>query len=287
MKNILVTGANKGIGLAVVEAILREHDGYRVLLGARDPARGEIALQGLIERLPSATDRLEVLSLDVSDEGSVSRLCDRLDELALNDAPPLYGLVNNAGRGLGTVGEVMAVNVHAIRRLCESLAPRIMPGGRIVNVTSAAGPNFVARCEADRQRFFLGKGVSESDLEAFMIACEGLASDSLESLGMGGGAPYGLSKACANLYTCLAAERWPQLHINACTPGFIETDLGKAFLGERSPAEAGMKSPAEGARVIMHLLFASGLGSGHYYGSDSQRSPLDRYRAPGSAPFAG
>ena len=36
MKSVLVTGANKGIGLAIVDAILREQPRYRVLLGSRD-----------------------------------------------------------------------------------------------------------------------------------------------------------------------------------------------------------------------------------------------------------
>jgi hypothetical protein len=48
-----------------------------------------------------------------------------------------------------------------------------------------------------------------------------------------------------------------------------------------------MKTPAEGARVIMHLLFGESPGSGHYFGSDSLRSPMDRYRAPGSPAYAG
>jgi carbonyl reductase 1 len=37
----------------------------------------------------------------------------------------------------------------------------------------------------------------------------------------------------------------------------------------------------------MFLLFDESGGSGRYYGSDGVRSPLDRYRAPGSPPFEG
>jgi hypothetical protein len=37
----------------------------------------------------------------------------------------------------------------------------------------------------------------------------------------------------------------------------------------------------------MHLLFGTLPGTGHYYGSDAKRSPLDRYRAPGSAEYTG
>jgi carbonyl reductase 1 len=35
------------------------------------------------------------------------------------------------------------------------------------------------------------------------------------------------------------------------------------------------------------LLFGELEGNGRYYGSDGLRSPLDRYRAPGSEAFDG
>lgn len=47
MKTILITGANKGIGLAIAEAILREKPQYRVLLCARNIERGEAAKRDL------------------------------------------------------------------------------------------------------------------------------------------------------------------------------------------------------------------------------------------------
>jgi hypothetical protein len=72
-------------------------------------------------------------------------------------------------------------------------------------------------------------------------------------------------------------------------PGFIDTDLTRPYGASagKSAAELGMKPPAAGARAPMHLLFGELEGSGHYYGSDAQRSPLDRYRSPGSPPYTG
>ena len=72
--------------------------------------------------------------------------------------------------------------------------------------------------------------------------------------------------------------------MNACTPGFIATDMTRAYVvaSGKSAADLGMKSPAEGAKAPLHLLFAELEGNGHFYGSDAKRSPLDRYRAPGS-----
>ena len=49
----------------------------------------------------------------------------------------------------------------------------------------------------------------------------------------------------------------------------------------------GMKAPSEGAQTPLLLLFGDIEGSGRYYGSDGERSPLDRYRAPGAPPYRG
>ena len=114
-------------------------------------------------------------------------------------------------------------------------------------------------------------------------------SDAFTRRGLSDGAPYGLSKACANAYTLHLARENPRLVINACTPGFIATDLTRHYEEGRGQAlEAmGAKTPREGADSTLFLLFGAPEGSGHYYGSDARRSPLDRYRAPGSPAYDG
>ena len=49
----------------------------------------------------------------------------------------------------------------------------------------------------------------------------------------------------------------------------------------------GAKNPDEGTVAPMYLLFGALTGNGRYYGSDGLRSPLDKYRAPGSTPYEG
>lgn len=288
MKRILVTGANKGIGLAVVEAILREQPGYGVLLGARDRERGEGARDALLDKNGEWSARLEVLQLDVADSDGVKAAAEEVGTKYNGDSAPLYGLVNNAGvPGDRPLEEVLNVNAYGINRVCRHFLPLVVNSGRVVNVTSAAGPNFVARCSTEWQRFFTNSDITWEQLDQFMRECATLTEAEFEERGLDNGRSYGLSKACANLYTLLLAREHPDLVVNACTPGFIETDLGLRFIGDRTPEEAGMKQPADGARVVMSLLFGQPRGSGHYYGSDGERSPLDRYRAPGSPPYTG
>lgn len=50
-KVILVTGANKGIGRAICKRILIEFPGTHVLLGSRDQARGEQAVESILEHV--------------------------------------------------------------------------------------------------------------------------------------------------------------------------------------------------------------------------------------------
>jgi NAD(P)-dependent dehydrogenase (short-subunit alcohol dehydrogenase family) len=292
MRHVLVTGANKGIGLSIVEAILAEHEGTFVYLGSRDRERGRLAAAGLLRKHADWKDRLEVVPLDVADAASVAE-ARRLVAQRLSGAP-LYGLVNNAGIGgrADELAPVLGTNTLGLRRVCETFLPLIDPNdGRIVNVTSASGPSFVATCSREWQRFFLDAQMTWPRLQAFIDECVRMAGDAgaFAARGLGDGSAYGLSKACANTYTMILAREQPGLRVNACTPGFIATDMTRHFADSagKSPAELGMKTPAEGARTPLHLLFGTLEGNGRFYGSDGKRSPLERYRAPGSPEYTG
>ncbi len=293
MRHVLVTGANKGIGLAIARAVLAEHDDTFLFLGARHGERGRAAAEDLSKTRPAFKDRIAVVALDVADAGSVKSAAKHVADVC--DAERLYGLVNNAGVGTAagaTLAAVLEVNVLGVQRTCEAFLPLLDPrAGRIVNVTSAAGPTYVAGCSPEMSRFFLDAEGDWPLLATFIgdcIAMEGNPA-AFAAKGLGDGAAYGLSKALANKYTLLLARQHPALGINACTPGFIETDMTRSYATSqgKSAAELGMKPPSEGAKAPMHLLFGALEGNGRYYGSDAKRSPLDRYRAPGTAPYDG
>ncbi|APR78264.1 short chain oxidoreductase [Minicystis rosea] len=288
MRRILVTGANKGIGLAIVEAILAQHADTFVLLGARDAERGREAAARLASAHAGWDERIEVLPLDVASDASVERAAERAS------GARLHGIVNNAGIGADghDLRAVLETNTFGVRRVSEAFLPLLEPkGGRVVNVTSASGPLFVAQCSPARQRFFLDEKLTWPELRAFLDTCLALGGDpdAFAAEGLGSGAAYGLSKACANAYTGIFARAHRDLCVNACTPGYIATDMTRphAVAEGTSPEALGMKPPAEGAKAPMHLLFGALEGSGRYYGSDAKRSPLDRYRAPGSPEYTG
>jgi NAD(P)-dependent dehydrogenase (short-subunit alcohol dehydrogenase family) len=297
MRRILVTGANKGIGLAIVEAILTQHADTFVYLGSRDLARGRKAAEGLTRERAGWTSRIEVVGIDVADDRSVAEAGKRVAENAAGEK--LFGIVNNAGIGSssGDLASLLETNTVGVHRVCETFMPLLSldpnARGRIVNVTSGAAPSFVATCSPTMQRFFLDEQMTWSRLRAFIDECKGMAADdkaAFTAKGLGdGSSAYGLSKACTNTYTLIVAREHPSLRVNACTPGLIETDMTRHYADSKgqSPKELGMKPPAEGAKAPMHLLFGELEGNGRYYGSDAKRSPLDSYRAPGSPAYTG
>jgi NAD(P)-dependent dehydrogenase (short-subunit alcohol dehydrogenase family) len=199
--------------------------------------------------------------------------------------------VNNAGIGLGSIDIATVVNVNTlgVKRVCEAFLPLLEDGGRIVNVSSASAPNFVSQCSPRMQAFFQDPTIewpAIQDLIDKVLDLDG-EPEACRSLGLGDISAYGLSKACASLYTVMLAREHPQLIINACTPGYIETDLTRPSAEARgaAPADLGMKPPSQGTAATLFLLFGQPRGSGHYYGSDAKRSPLDRYRAPGDPEY--
>ena len=290
MKRILVTGANKGIGLATVENLLQNHPDTFLILGSRDEKRGDEALGLLTSKEPSWSERTTMLKIDVSSDDSVTMAAEKVASMFESEAKPMYGIINNAGIGSSSIGmePTLQVNTWGIYRVCEAFIPLLEVSGRIVNVTSAAGPNFVEAAD-DMTRNMLTDPVVQWDaVEEYMNRCISESKDTAPTTS-GLGNAYGLSKACANALTLILARENPGLTINACTPGFIETDMTRPFAESqgKTATEMGMNTPEQGSAASVFLMMGEVPGSGMYFGSDCLRSPLDRYRSPGDPPYEG
>ena len=291
MKRILITGANKGIGLATVAKLLGSYDETFLLLGSRDSKKGQQALNSLLDIQPEWKDRLDLIQIDVEQDLSVNSAAEEVVTKFGRNPSPLYAIVNNAGIGDSMLGlnKVLQVNTFGPKRVCDAFLPLLNPSiGRVVNVTSASGPLYLAGSSNETKKLLTNPEVSWTEIEKFMSDCLKLESERTTDWG-GDWPAYGISKACTNAYSIYLAKKNPNLTINACTPGFIETDLTRpmAESNGKTPAEMGMKSPEEGVSASVFLLMGNPSGSGHYYGSDCVRSPLDKYRSPGDPPYTG
>ena len=135
----VVTGSNKGIGLAIVRSLCQKFQGD-VYLTSRDETRGREAIETL------RGEGLEPCyhHLDISKEETVVRLRDFMVEK--------YGgidvLVNNVGiafmdyntHGFGTQAKLtLKTNYWDTKAACELLFPVLRAGARVVNMSSALG----------------------------------------------------------------------------------------------------------------------------------------------------
>lgn len=134
----LVTGANRGIGLALVEALIARKV-KRVYLAGRDVA----ALEQTIQQLASSGTELIAIPLDVTsptDIANASRDIRQLD-LLINNA----GIATSSGfiqEASGDIAQLeMATNYFGPLNLTRALLPQLRrsPRAAIVNVSSIAG----------------------------------------------------------------------------------------------------------------------------------------------------
>lgn len=245
---------------------------------------------------------VEVVALDVTNDASVAAAAEHIKGKGGLDA-----LVNNAGGAAGMgytthadLTDTVSLNFHGVVRVTQAFLPLLSDGGRVVMVSSAAGPSFVATCAAERQALLCKPSVTLPEINALLDEAVAISAAAQDAAGAAtayaaaglGVASYGLSKAALNAYAMCVAHEHPRLKVNGCTPGFIETDLTRAFASGmgKTPAEMGMKPAEAGAAVVVGLVLGdlpTPPGQAHYYGSDALRSPLDKYRGPGEPPYEG
>src|SRR3979411_187972 len=123
-KTVLVTGANRGIGRALVEEALRR-GAKRVYAGTRQP-------------LSDSDGRVTPLTLDVTDAAQIQAAVERVESLDI--------LINNAGIALyddlsdrAALEQHLAVNLFVTYGVPQAFLPLLTRSrGAIVNVVSAA-----------------------------------------------------------------------------------------------------------------------------------------------------
>lgn len=139
MRNVIVTGASRGIGLAI--AVKLAASGYAVIAVARkesDPVRAAAAT--------AEQDRQGAIHFRACDLSRTAQLAEFVSGVR-KDFGPIYGLVNNAG--LGTAGVLTMMRDEQIEALIRlnTLVPLLLSkyvvrsmmverAGRIVNISS-------------------------------------------------------------------------------------------------------------------------------------------------------
>jgi NAD(P)-dependent dehydrogenase (short-subunit alcohol dehydrogenase family) len=144
MKTALITGANKGIGYAIAEQLIKRD--WHVLVGARSKERGLAAVAQLNKVGPGLAEWLEV---DLSDLSKI----DVTIQAVKSGAARLELLINNAGipgdmsvasydSEVADVVSTVQVNYIGTFALTKGLVPVLHANqGRIVNITVPTSVN--------------------------------------------------------------------------------------------------------------------------------------------------
>lgn len=216
-KVALVTGANRGIGFEI--ARLLGERGMEVLVGARDPARGEEAaarLQALgIAATPLHLDVTDAQTIEAAALAIASRY-QKLDVLVNNGAISIDGSHPPSELPLERLRTTYETNVFGVVAVIQAMLPllRRSEAGRIVNMSSAMGTFGVW---------------------------------SHPYMGFGAAPPlaYGTSKAALNAITVFFARelRETPIKVNAAEPGPVATEMNPA----------GTRTPAQGAQIAVYL----------------------------------
>ncbi len=139
MDNVVVTGASRGLGLAIAERLACE--GFRVVAVARRDS--EVLSAAAAKHADGGLGALVFRRLDLSDVVAIPTFVRELR----GQFGPIYGLVNNAGLGAaGLLATMPDADIEALIRL-NTLSPILMSKyvvrgmmaegrGRVINISS-------------------------------------------------------------------------------------------------------------------------------------------------------
>ena len=196
-KNIIITGATDGIGLAAAKSIAKK--GYHVSLVGRNPDKGKKALEAITEY--SGNENLDFFECDLSLVANVKDLADRIKQ----KHSKIDVLLNNAGGANKTkqitsegLEKTFATNQMNYFVLSTELLNIISESsdGRIVNVAS----NAHIGAEVDYKNIN-----SEKSFSAWTSYC--------------------VSKLMNIMFTYQLSSMQDRVSVNVLHPGFVDTNI--------------------------------------------------------------
>lgn len=236
MKSVLITGANKGIGLETAKQLSQK--GLFVYLGSRDIKKGISIVNQLSEK---GFQNIKALEIDVTRQDTISAAKKSIE----TEQGHLDILINNAGLSgivpqnaletpVDNYHEVFDVNLYGVIRVTQSFIDllKFAPQPRIVNVSTSVG-SLSLQSDPHWPAYDYGKY-----------------------------AVYASSKAAMNMYTVhLAYElRDTPFKVNAVCPGYTKTDFTNYNGGEVEIA---------GQRIVKYALIDQNGPTGKFFSEES------------------
>lgn len=272
-KIALVTGANQGLGLALVRALCRVlGKGSTVYLAARDIGRGDAAC-ALLQREGLSPD---LIQLDIADAASVSAAADEIkarhdgiDIVIQNAAARITRDTPQADQVVGFVD----TNNHGTLRIIEAFVPLLRDNARLIVVASSFGslrhldPRLHARFDSPE----LTLHDIERAVDEFAMATRaGTAREAGWPDWINVPSKIGQVASVRILARDRSEEfRRRGILVNAACPGLVDTEASRPWFADMSKAA----TPDEAARDLVWLATLPA-------GSEEPYGELVRHRKP-------
>ena len=189
-QNIVITGGNRGIGYGLLKILSDKHN---VIITVRNNKKG----QSTIAELSHSKNAINYVVMDVDNSDSVMRAADDIKQKFNN----VDLLINNAGilikeyqlpaieTSEDSILKTFNTNTLGVLRVCKSIVPLMVNGGRIINISSGMGQ-----------------------------------LDEMDS----GSTAYRISKTALNALTKILSNELLSMGIkvNTICPGWVKTDMG-------------------------------------------------------------
>ncbi|WP_345989640.1 SDR family oxidoreductase [Chryseobacterium sp. Chry.R1] len=235
MKSVLITGANRSIGLETAKQLSSK--GLLVYLGSRSLEKGEAVVKELQDK---GYQNIKAIEIDVTNSDSISEARNTIER----EQGKLDVLINNAG--------ILGIN------------PQTASETSIKDIQQVFDTNFFGVISVTQAFLDLLK---KSDSPRISNITSGLGSLTLQSDPSWKyyhvkGAAYGPSKSALNAYTIVLAYELRELpfKVNVIDPGYTATDFN---------AHSGPGSVESAASfIIKHTLTDENGPTGQYFSND-------------------
>jgi NAD(P)-dependent dehydrogenase (short-subunit alcohol dehydrogenase family) len=259
-RTALVTGANQGLGRALVEALaaaMGRED--RVLLTGRNPERVRAAAAAA----PRTGARVEGRVLDVRDGDAIDALAAELGEVDIVFSNATARMSPDADPA-DEVDAVAQTSNLATSRMLRALAPRLRPGGRLIVVASALGT--LDKLDPRARPRFETAAASLDAVDALVGQwCDAVHAGRAEREGFGSWLNIPSKVAQVAAVRAVARERRAAdladgRLIAALCPGLIDTAASRPWFEDMSEAQ----TPAQAAAWPVELVLGERFDPAFY-----------------------
>jgi len=197
MRNVIVTGGSRGLGLGIARRL--SESGFRAIAIARKES-GELA-EAMREAEEARAGSMHFASFDLAEIDGIPELVKKLRK----EFGPIYGLVNNAGMSID--GVLALLSTHQIEQVVRlnTISPMVLTKYVVRTMMADGG----------------GRVVNISSITAFT--------------GYSGLSVYAATKASLVGFTKSLAREVGRMgvNVNAVAPGFVDTDMTQGMTDEQ------------------------------------------------------